>query len=53
MQLTAEDRAKLRTLLSGRIQPVRTVRSTWMLLQWGERKLSPQIAAHVGVVVNI
>lgn len=52
MQLSAEDRAKLETLLNGGIQPVRTVRRALVLLQWGEGKSSPQIADNVGVAVN-
>ena len=52
MQLSAEDRAKLETLLSGGIQPVRTVQRALVLLQLGGGKSSPQVAASVGVVVN-
>lgn len=52
MQLSVEDRAQLETLLSGGIQPVRTVRRALVLLQLGAGKSSPQIAASVGVVVN-
>jgi len=52
MQLTAEDRVKLETLLSGGIQPVRTVRRALILLQLGEGKSSPKIAVNVGVAVN-
>jgi len=52
MQLSTEDRAKLETLLSGGIQPVRTVRRALVLLQLGEGKSSPRIAASVGVAVN-
>ena len=52
MQLSAKDRAQLEILLSGGIQPVRTVRRALVLLQLGEGKSSPQIAASVGVVVN-
>lgn len=52
MQLSAEDSAKLEMLLSGGIQPVRTVRRALVLLQLGEGKSSPQVAASVGVVVN-
>lgn len=52
MQLSAEDNRKLETLLSGGIQPVRTVQRALVLRQLGEGKSSPQIAASVGVVVN-
>lgn len=52
MQLSAEDRAKLETLLKGGMQPVRTVRRALVLLQLGEGKSSPRIAASVGVAVN-
>lgn len=52
MHLSAEDRVQLKMLLSGGIQPVRTVRRALVLLQLGEGKSSPQVAASVGVVVN-
>jgi hypothetical protein len=52
MHLAAEDRVQLENLLSGGIQPVRTVRRALVLLQLGEGKSSPQVAASVGVVVN-
>jgi transposase len=39
-------------LLSGGIQPVRTVQRALVLRQLGEGKSSPRIAANVGVVVN-
>lgn len=52
MQLSTEDRVGLENLLSGGIQPVRTVRRALVLLQLGEGKSSPQVAASVGVVVN-
>ena len=52
MRLSAEDRVQLESLLSGGIQPVRTVRRALVLLQLGEGKNSPQVAANVGVVVN-
>ena len=52
MQLSAEDRGKIETLLSGGMQPVRTVRRALVLLQLGEGKSSPPIAASVGVAVN-
>lgn len=52
MQLSVEDRAQLERLLSGGIQPVRTVRRALVLLQLGEGKSSPKIAASVAVAVN-
>lgn len=52
MQLSTEDRVKLEILLSGGIQPVRTVQRALVLRQLGEGKSSPRIAANVGVVVN-
>ena len=52
MQLSVEDRAQLETLLSGGIQPVRTVRRALVLLQLGEGKSSPKIAGSVAVAVN-
>jgi len=52
MQLSAEDSRKLETLLSGGMQPLRTVRRALVLRQLGEGKRSPQVAGNVGVVVN-
>lgn len=52
MQLSVEDRAQLERLLSGGIQPVRTIRRALVLLQLGEGKTSPKIAASVAVAVN-
>ena len=52
MDLSAEDSMQVEELLSGGMQPVRSVQRALMLRLLGAGKSSPQIAASVGVVAN-
>ena len=52
MQLTADDRRQLEVLLRGGVQPVRTVRRAWILLQLGQGEACSPVASRVGVAVS-